>query len=265
MSDKDLDRTLETWADQEAASAPEMQPTDEMYRLVRARTERRLSLALPRWTPVSAGAAILIVLAIVSTLILVKTPTEPQLAYIPQREGFAAHKDVVVKGTPTGKGPQRGVACLEPMFQFQRRGSQFVEGIDLRHPPADRVSLTSEDNYRLLLDPLQDCWVYAFQVTASGELIRLYPDDRYSAAPNPLRQGRPVYVPSQPSWLYVDGEIGQERLYVVASAQPLPELDDLYVRYSQARAPNKPQARAALLEQIDSPKGSSWTFAFKHQ
>lgn len=276
MSDNEFDKTLDAWADQEAASAPDMRPTQEMYRLVRARAKRRLSLALPRWTTVGAAAASLVVLTIVSTLILyptilVRTPSESQLTYIKQREGFAAHKGGPVRETPTGKGPQRGSACLQPLFQIQKQDAQFVEEIDLRSPPTEPISLTAEDNYRLLLEPVGDCYVYAFQLTSSGELVKLYPNEAYSAALNPLRQGQPVYVPSQPIWLYVDGKTGQERLHVIASAQPLQALDDLYMQYSQARKPRKPQALADLLECIDPTKetflehASGWTLYFDRQ
>jgi hypothetical protein len=276
MRDNEFDKTLDTWADQEAASAPDMRPTQEMYRLVRARAKRRLFLALPRWTTVGAAAASLVVLTIVSTLILYPTilggtSSESQLAYIKQREGFAAHKGGPVKGTPTGKGPRRGSACLQPLFQTQKQGSQFVEEIDLRSPPTEPISLTAEDNYRLLLEPVGDCYAYAFQLTSSGELVKLYPNEAYSAALNPLRQGQPVYVPSQSIWLYVDGKTGQERLFVIASAQPLQALDDLYTQYSQARKPRKPQALAELLERIDPTKetflehASGWTLYFDHR
>jgi hypothetical protein len=276
MSDNELDKVLDAWADREAASAPEMQPTEEMYRIVRARAKRRSSLALPRWTTIGAAVASLVVLAIATTLvlyptILVKTPPGTHLAYIKQREGYAAHKGVLVRGTPTGKGPRSGSACLEPMFQFQERGSQFVEGIDLRSPPAEPISLTAEDNYRLLLEPTGDCYVFAFQLTAPGDLVKLYPNETCSAVQNPLRRGQPVYVPPQPSWLYIDDGAGQERLYIVASVQPLAVLDDLYAQYSRARDSRKPQVLADLIERIDPAKetfpesASGWTFAFAHR
>jgi hypothetical protein len=248
-----------------------MRPTEEMVRLVRARASvsRRFSLAMPRWATVRAAVA-LVVLAIASTLLL-RAPPAPQLAYVRQREGFPAEKGVVVRGTPTGKGPQRGAACLAPTFQLQERGAQFVEGIDLRAPPAESLSLTAEDNYRLHLKPTGTCYVYIFQHTASGDLVRLYPNETYNAVQNPLRRGRPVYVPAAPNWLYADGETGRERLTVIASTEPLPELEDRYTRYVEARQARRPQALADLLAWIDPARGalpgsaSGWTFAFDHR
>jgi hypothetical protein len=99
MSDDKLDHVLDAWAEGEASSAPEMRPTEEMVRLVRARASahRRFSLAMPRWATVSRAAVALVVLAIASTLLL-RTLPAPQLAYVRQREGFAAEKGVVVRG-----------------------------------------------------------------------------------------------------------------------------------------------------------------------
>jgi hypothetical protein len=157
------------------------------------------------------------------------------------------------------------------MFQFQERGAPFVEGIDLRVPPAEPVSLAAEDNYRLYLEPTGTCYAYVFQYTASGDLVRLFSNETYSAVQNPLRLGRPSYVPAEPSWLYADGERGQERLYVLVSMRPLPELEDRYERYARAREPRRARTLDDLLAWIGPDRGalpdgaSGWAFSFDHR
>ena len=49
MRDEDLEKLMERWADHEIASAPEMHPTADMYRMVRAKTRRnRFSVLFAR-------------------------------------------------------------------------------------------------------------------------------------------------------------------------------------------------------------------------
>jgi len=277
MADQDFEKKMDTWADHEVASAPEMSPTPDMYRLVRARQRKFRALTFRRWATLGAAVASLVIVAVLYVAVyqpafLFGGPSGVQTAHVKLREGFAAEKGVVVVGTPRGKGPQRGPACLGQLaFQYQRQDSSTIEAIDLLTPSPGTVALTSEDNYRMHLEPLRACHVYVFQRTPSGDLVRLFPGEAFGPLGNPMRGGQAVYVPSEPNWLYVEGSTGEHRLYVVVSTQAIAALDDLYARYVRARPSQKPQALAHLVNALDAGEAvgaegaQRRTFTFTHR
>ena len=60
-------------------------------------------------------------------------------------------------------------------------------------------------------------------------------------------------LPAEPNWLYLDRVPGEERLYVVASPQPIREFDDLYARYSQGPdAASKGEILSDLLDMLET-------------
>ena len=161
MKDQDVDVLLDNWADHETTSAPEMRPTAEMYRLVRAKARARtLSLVRSRWTAVGAAVAAVLVLAIayvvaVHPSLLIGGQTVPQVAQVRQREGFGSEKGVVVRGQTLSKDKgSRGAPgpFTQLAFHFQRSDSRIVESVDLRVPQPETLSLSADDNYRLLVE-----------------------------------------------------------------------------------------------------------------
>jgi len=272
---------MEAWADDEAESAPELRPTADMYRMVRARKKQRPAfLTLPRWATAGAAVAGLMVLAILYALLIHPSihpdfPPGQQVALVGQREGFVAEKGVVVRGTvvPGGKGGRKGpIAFRQLVLHFQKQDSRFVEGVNLQALPDERIALTAADNYRLLLEPSADWTVYVFQLTSSNILVKFFPNEAYSAVRNPLRQGQTYYLPSGPNWFYLGQEEGQESLYVIASAEPMPDLEDLYARYSQADDESREQELlSSLLERLDAVREvdgegmAGWVLVFDHQ
>jgi hypothetical protein len=280
MREDDFDQTMEAWAGHEIGAAPEMRPTADMYRLLQAgHKEKRVSLASPRWALAGATIAGLLVLALLYVVFFQPpSPFEPppgqQVALVGQREGFPAGKGVVVKGTVLPKRGEKGRPAFltELMFQLQRRDAQYVEGIDLLAPQGETISVTSDDNYRLRLEPAGECHIYAFQRTSSGVLVQLFPNDTYSDVQNPLRQGETYFLPSEPNWFYLDADGGKERLYIIAAAQPLPELEDLYARYSQAQGRrDRSEMLASLLAKLESVEttfpgqAQGWVFVFRQE
>ena len=282
MKDKKLDKLLDDWAAQETAAAPEIRPTAEMYRMVQAKKQGRPTrFARWRWTRVAAVVAALVALAMVYTVSLhptlfpEPTPGRP-IAHIGQREGFFPEQDLIIREpTPSRgeKGPPKGaISFTQLAFQFQKPGSRIVESFDLRVSAAWPISLTAADNYRLQLEPDQACHIYVFQLTASGALVQLFPDQADAVPQNPLRQGQKRYLPSESTWFYLDENKGQESLYLIAATQPLPEIQELYDRYAQTeQETERQQALDSLLQkldaiaQTDSETTQGWVLVFDHR
>jgi hypothetical protein len=279
MRDDDFERTMDAWAHHEARSAPQMRPTAEMYRTVEAnRRPGLLSLLLSRRAMLATAVASMMVLAIVyrgliHPAIFPQPPPAQVVAYVGLREGFAYDKGVTIVGPamPPRRGPKKRADLFEQLlFEFQSPGSPVVMQADVRAELDEVIALTSADNYRLVLEPARDAFVYVFQLTSSEALVKLFPNETYHSAQNPLQQGL-YHLPSAPNWFYLDDKKGIERLHIVASPQPLPHVEDLYARYSRAKAePTKQEALASLLKELESieqphpDEAVGWVFAFYH-
>jgi len=273
MRDQDFEKIMEAWAEHETASAPDLHPTADLYRMVRARQKRRP--IFPAFSPrvTLAAAAVSLTLFVVATILLFQPsmrsdlPSVQRVALVGQREGFVAESDVVVRGATIvsyNEKNRTGPPAVQLLLHLQRRDTRFIEAINLLAPPKETITLTSADNYRLLLAPGRDGYVYIFQLTSSNTLVKLFPNRVYGAARNPLQRGRIYYLPSKPNWFYLGPESGEERLYVVASPGPLSDLEDLYARYSQADSETVEQEILfSLLQQLETaPDG--WVFIFDH-
>lgn len=271
MRDQDFERIMESWAEHETASAPDLHPTVDLYQMVRARRKRRSVFPAfsPRLTLSTAAASL--TLFVVAYILLFQpsmrsgAPSGQRVAFVGQREGFAPGKGVVVRGVTPEKGKGHGSTPFEQLlFHFQKQDARFIEAIDLQAPPKETLTLTSADNYRLFLAPARDGYVTIFQLTSFNTLVKLFPNEAYSAAQNPLQRGQTHYVPAEPNWFYLGQDPGKERLYVVAATGPLPDLEDLYARYSQADGDtDKQEILSSLLEQLEAaPDG--WVFVFDH-
>jgi hypothetical protein len=282
MQDKEFETIMEAWAEHETEAAPEMRPTADMIRLVRARQKKRpVSPFSSRWAAAGIALASLLVLAVLYVALfqpsfLFERPPAQQVAAVGLRQGFAAEKGVIVRGTAMppdkgqGKGPPLSFERLE--FQFQKQGSQSIEAVDLRGPYEETITLTSADNYRLLVAPAGDYYVYVFQLAASGVLVKLLPNEEFSSTQNPLQQGQAYSLPAEPNWLYLEGEGGEERLYVLASERALQDLEDLYAQYSQASdEASRQQILSVVLDKLEAIAGAEhqemagWVFTFQHR
>ena len=241
MRDSEFQKAIDGWSEAELDSAPDLRPTPEMVRLVQAREEpRRARTVSSRWAMAAVTAAGILLLAALFALILRSGlipgyAPAPEATLIAQRVGPDAVQTAIVQGDGKGtgaKGPVRGrPAFRQLLFEVQRPDSAEVLAVDLLNPPEETVVLTPADNYRLALELLEERHVYAFQYTSSGSLVQLFPNPVYSAADNPLLPGEVTRIPAEPNWLYLDGSPGEERLYVLAAAQPLRELEKSYAKY----------------------------------
>ena len=102
----------------------------------------------------------------------------------------------------------------------------------------DGLTLRSErDYYQIYFRPLQDCYVYIFQVDSHGIISRLFPNPEFSPRDNPLSAGNSYYVPTtekgEATWLYLDRNTGEERIYLLASREEDNEIDSLFARLSR--------------------------------
>lgn len=180
-----------------------------------------------------------------------EVPTRARIELKPEKKKVksGAKRSQVIAAAPAVAGSER----IE--FQYQPKGSEAIEGLDMSLPKDEIISLSSEDNYRLRLQLPQKRYVYVYQVGAGKQLIRLFPNIEYNPLQNPLEGGKTIIIPVPPNWFYVEKDSGEVLIYVVTSAEPLQEWDDKYAGY--IRSDNKAERNdiaAGLLDQIERDK-----------
>jgi len=274
MDDRDLDKIMDKWADDESASAPKLRPTAEMYeRVVSLGRKRSLGALLSRrlvW--VTAGAALtvlVLVYALVYSSVLVVPGMGQRFTQVPQRAAFASEEGPV-RGGPPPKGPRGEPSPFSRLeFQVKGAGSSTVRSVDVLTSQPSRIGLVADDCYRLVLQQAADRHVYVYQQSPGGGLVALYPNQAYSPAQNPARAGETVHLPAEPNGFCPEEE-GAYRLYVVAAEEPIPELGTLYERYSGPGIRlGRQKSLALLLERLDALASGQiegtggWSFEFE--
>ena len=272
MKDEDFEKTMDNWASREVESAPQLRPTQEMYRTIETRKRKGLFSAHARRILVSVAFICLVLSAIVVPVIFYSSDrdVEPSIGL---RKVLVPKSGVIVKhpSTRRGKGPKKGAIALQQlMFQYQKCDSPSVYGLDIRFPVEEKVTLTADDSYRLVMQTAGERYVYVYQLDSRGRLMNLFPNHVYSPIQNPLDGEQIYHVPSDPDWFHLGEKKGEERIYVVASAQPMQRLEELYAQYGKADSRGKRrEALSHLLKELDGGPTIEdtvvWRFAFSHQ
>jgi hypothetical protein len=293
MDKKKFDELMDKWASHEMNSAPEINPTAEVYQRLKDRQKKPRFTLVPwpvRWA--AAGIA-----AVVILLFIVLQPAEEIGPLVGLRKGFIGEKgegteraqvlnEVEVpreeEAPRVAKAPRTAAKDLakrekksqvvseQYVFQYHRPGTQMVEELDIRAPQDKIISLSSEDNYRFVLELAQERYVYVYLIGDDQSLIRLFPNPEYQPAQNPLQSGKTYIFPAPPNWFFVQEAEGEVALYVIASDRPQPEWDDWYARYEGMD--KKKDKREILSQQTDAftsiekmPEKEARVFVFRFQ
>ena len=120
MKDEDFEQTMDEWAEHEVESAPQMHPTDEMYRMIEARKRRSmLSIHVRRVLVGVAVACLVLSVVVLPAIRYMYGDREPSIGL---RAVTVPKGDIIVKNPPKrGKGgPEKGaVPFHQLMFQYQ--------------------------------------------------------------------------------------------------------------------------------------------------
>jgi hypothetical protein len=305
MKNGDFEKIMNTWAAHEVESAPrgkgpekgpELRPTKEMYRMIEARKRKGLFPFLSFQFSVHARRVLVIVAAVCMVLLVIILPVIFYLSdqdYRPSiglRKGSVPKGGIIVKHPPKRGGPKKGaISFHQLMFHYQKAGSPSVYGVDIRFPQEEKITLAADDNYRLIMQPAGDLYVYIYQLDFCGELAKLFPNSAYSSVQNPLEDGQAYHVPSEPNWFHLGekgrdsdrldapayagvetANKGEEQIYVAASAQPIPKLEEIYAQYGKAgNREIRRESLSHLFKELDGELPGEdtavWRFVFSHQ
>jgi hypothetical protein len=246
MAKDDFDRLMEKWVDHETRSVPDLHPSQEMYRLVEStRQTKGVHLIRAGWKQIAIASVSLMVLVI--TFLLVTRPSiffdrqpEAAVAYLPVQSGPEIDKEVIVLAP---RPPEKGVRTEpgEPqlfdqiVLQTYLPGAMAVESFDLRYPLRSQLVITAEHLHRMQIESKLELYLYIYHFNPLGEPGQLFPNPVYCPIGNPVHSGERFTIPEEPDWFSILGEVGQHRIVLVASPDPIHQLDDLYLTYLQGK------------------------------
>jgi len=231
MNSEQFDHIMERWAEHDTQAAPALRPTPAVYQHLVAHRQVFRSRVAWRWA--AAGAAVALVTGLLVSHPYVFRTSLPKGGppIVDLRRGFEAEKGGLagpVPGRGPGRGPKGKMSDAERAFgqlllEHQARTSRVVQSIDLRLAELPSLALGADDNYRLVLAPSLDSYVYVFQTSPDNRLIRLFPERRFTPAVNPLRAGATTIVPAAPDWFHLGATRSKDRLFILLSPQPRPD------------------------------------------
>ncbi len=124
--------------------------------------------------------------------------------------------------------------------------------------------LHSGDYYKIIFTPVEDSYVYIFQVDSANKLFRLFPIKGFGDVTvnhvNPVKGGKTYYVPSQHQSFELDEQTGIETIYFVAARQNDIVLDSQYQAISLAEQQNNlaktQRVQVQLINSLRDGKGA---------
>ena len=107
------------------------------------------------------------------------------------------------------------------------------------------ATMKSGDQIKFFIKPQSTCYLYLIHHNSQQQLKMLYPL-RYNPAASQNAGSGEQYIPDGNQWFELDENTGQEKFYLLASIQPLSDLENLIKLYEGADKVNQ----SGLVDQI---------------
>jgi hypothetical protein len=121
------------------------------------------------------------------------------------------------------------------------------------------TSLRSGDQIKMMVRLKTDCFVYVITENPSGEISLRFPYDLKQFS-NDYKTSKNYYIPRGREWFKLDGNIGRESIYVLASAQRLLDLEVLLSKYAEVDVSKKPLLAQDITKEIRNIRRNFKTF-----
>lgn len=120
------------------------------------------------------------------------------------------------------------------------------------------TKLGSGTKLKLLIEPTSPGSVYLMLVDSSQELHVLY---RKSSTVATAGDGKPTYIPPGSQWFELETGAGMETFFLLASVEPLKELEKLIDRHAASPAADKKAIATSLIEEVRRLNKANRNFA----
>jgi hypothetical protein len=153
---------------------------------------------------------------------------------------------MAVGGYRTWKEWQKPVLDVRPLPPFVVYWTAFGQRLDngrwVEFPVQDRSPMSAGDQFRLVFAPSADGYAYVVSRDTRGQVTVLFPSKMFGAASR-VKAGQTCEAPVGSGWS--DAGAGLDAVYIVASYDPMENLEALVEEHAEE---STPQARQALLE-----------------
>jgi len=133
-------------------------------------------------------------------------------------------------------------------FQWAFGALKTANGSKFEAIERDTV-LKTGDQIKFFLKVEKNCFVYLIYSSSQGELSVLFPY-RFKLRRSEYTVAGHHYIPGGNQWFELDEHIGEERFYLLASANRLMQLEVLINDYESADAAKKPSLAQAIISEI---------------
>jgi hypothetical protein len=112
----------------------------------------------------------------------------------------------------------------------------------------NETSLRAGDQLKLFFEPRSDLHFYLLHISSQGELTPLFPAE---AQPAKVAAGTQVFIPAGNNWFELDAHPGQEKFFLIATAEHLDRLEELCARHTGLKDKADVQSSTdAILDEI---------------
>jgi hypothetical protein len=113
----------------------------------------------------------------------------------------------------------------------------------------NETTLRVGDRLKLFFEPKSDQYFYLLHISSQGELTPLFPA---AAQPAKVVRGTKMFIPADNNWFELDAHPGQEKFFLIATAERLDRLEELCARHTALK--NKADLQASADEILDEIK-----------
>jgi hypothetical protein len=115
-------------------------------------------------------------------------------------------------------------------------------------PVQSETTLNIGDRLKIFFEPKSDQYFYLVHLSSQGELTPLHPPAAQAAR---VPKGTQLFIPSGGNWFELDGHAGQEKFFLIASAERLDRLEELCARHTAFKdKPDAGPSTDAVLDEI---------------
>jgi hypothetical protein len=133
-------------------------------------------------------------------------------------------------------------------FQWAFGAIKKVDGSEVEAVTRDTV-LKTGDQIKFFLNLKNTCYVYLIYLSSQGELSVLFPQ-RFKPLSGEYDLSGTHYIPKDDQWFELDEHLGEEKFYLLASAERLSKLEALVNDYESADSAKKPAFAKNILVEI---------------
>ena len=112
----------------------------------------------------------------------------------------------------------------------------------------NETTLRAGDRLKLFFEPKSDQYFYLLHMSSQGELTPLFP---VAAQPAKVVRGTKMFIPADNNWFELDAHPGQEKFFLIATAERLDRLEELCARHTALKdKADVPSSTDAILDEI---------------